>query len=398
VPKIAVLSYASVNESHRAPYDALAHRPGWAVHIVAPRELELSAGLTKRCDPRPLEARYVLHPVPLWFGGAGRFVWFRHLREILEQVRPDIVFIEHDPGSVPVLQAALFAPRAKRYAFTVENIERDRFRDAQRALFARQGVNALRDLVVGGLSVAGSLATSGLACISEEGRTIFSKRFAKPIVVMPLGTDTSRFCPADARGVRSELGLEGGFVFGYFGRLVPEKGVHLLVEALALLPPRFRLLLDMFRNFEPGSYAASTLARADALGVRDRIVTIDVPHPAVPAYMRVCDAVVLPSLTTDRWKEQFGRVLPEAMACGVCVVGSDSGNIPHMIGDAGVVVPEGSAVKIADALLELDREPDRRARLAAAGRQRVDHLFSVDAQVSRMCELFEQGAAGLTPA
>jgi glycosyltransferase involved in cell wall biosynthesis len=96
--------------------------------------------------------------------------------------------------------------------------------------------------------------------------------------------------------------------------------------------------------------------------------------------MSCCDALVLPSLTTPRWKEQFGRVLPEAMACGVPVIGSTSGNIPAMIGDAGIVVPEGDAGAVAAALRSLEESPERHARLAAAGRRRVVERLSVDVE------------------
>ncbi len=187
---------------------------------------------------------------------------------------------------------------------------------------------------------------------------------------------------------RIALGLAGRFVIGYFGRLVPEKGVLLLVEALARLPPSHVLLLDMFANFVPGSFAAEVMARADALGVRSRIVTIDVPHQEVPEYMNCCNVVVLPSRSTDRWKEQFGRVLPEAMACGVPVVGSDSGNIPDMIGDAGLIVPEGNVEAIAAAVQAIAGDEELRSRLRAAGRARVLELLSVAVQVRLLKELF----------
>jgi glycosyltransferase involved in cell wall biosynthesis len=80
---------------------------------------------------------------------------------------------------------------------------------------------------------------------------------------------------------------------------------------------------------------------------------------------------VVPSLTRGNWKEQFGRVIVEAMACGVPVIGSSSGAIPDVIGDAGLIVPEGDVRALADGLRRLMHDPDLRRRMGGQGRQRV---------------------------
>jgi len=91
--------------------------------------------------------------------------------------------------------------------------------------------------------------------------------------------------------------------------------------------------------------------------------------------------LVLPSVSRLNWVEQFGRVLIEAMACGVPVAGSNCGEIPHVIGDAGLVFPEGEAGALADALAALASDPARRAALAERGRARVLAQFT-QAQVA----------------
>ena len=85
--------------------------------------------------------------------------------------------------------------------------------------------------------------------------------------------------------------------------------------------------------------------------------------------MRRFDVLVGPSLTTPRWKEQFGRMLVEAMACGVPVIGSDSGEIPHVIGDAGIVVPEGDRVALCAAIARLRDLRGRPLRSQRAARR-----------------------------
>jgi glycosyltransferase involved in cell wall biosynthesis len=98
-----------------------------------------------------------------------------------------------------------------------------------------------------------------------------------------------------------------------------------------------------------------------------------VPHPEAPRYLSAFDALVLPSETQPNWKEQFGRVVVEALASETPVVGTDSGEIPHLLRrtGGGLVVPERAPAALADALAELAVRPDRRATLARRGAEYV---------------------------
>jgi glycosyltransferase involved in cell wall biosynthesis len=390
--KVLIVSHSSINAPHRKPYDLLGRDWGWDVHIAVPSALELTDGRRKLLDPRGPDDAYTLHPLRVYLPDNGRFALFSGLGGLVRRLRPDVIYVEYDPGSTPVLHSALLArfARCKVVAFTPENIFRNRIEDAYRALRERHPKEALRDLTVAALDALGKAASDGLACVNQEGARIFrdERRWDQPISIVPLGTDLDLFHPLDASGLRANLGLKGVHVVGYFGRLIPGKGVHLLIEALAKLPPDVHLLLDMFKNFEPGSYAAELMTRAKALGLTDRIVTIDVPHEQVPMYMNCCDVIAIPSLSTPRWIEQFGRVVPEAMACGVPVVGSDSGNIPAIIGDAGVVVPEGDVQALAAAILRLRSNTELAETLRKRAIERVRELWSVDVQARFLAELF----------
>jgi glycosyltransferase involved in cell wall biosynthesis len=108
------------------------------------------------------------------------------------------------------------------------------------------------------------------------------------------------------------------------------------------------------------------------LGVQARVCFAGrIDSSAMPAFYRDLDLFILPSRTTPGWKEQFGRVLIEAMACGVPVIGSDSGEIPHVIDGAGLTFPEGDRVALTAHLQRLSDDSSARAKLAAAGRRRV---------------------------
>jgi glycosyltransferase involved in cell wall biosynthesis len=110
----------------------------------------------------------------------------------------------------------------------------------------------------------------------------------------------------------------------------------------------------------------------------------------MPDVLRGLDVLAGPSLTTPRWKEQFGRMLVEAMACEVPVIGSDSGEIPRVIGDSGLIVPEGDVIALREAIRRLYHDRTLRARLAKAGRQRVLERFTQTAIAEQTAEAYRR--------
>ena len=211
----------------------------------------------------------------------------------------------------------------------------------------------------------------------------------KPRRVMPLGVDVEAFCPDPAAGaaVRRELGWAepGPPVVGFLGRFVPEKGLVVLTAALDALRTPWRALFVGGGELEP-ELRAWAARQADG---RAKVVT-GVPHDAVPRYLNAMDVLAAPSRTTPRWKEQLGRMLIEAMACGVAVVGSDSGEIPHVVADAGIVLPEADPGAWAATLGELLESPAWRANLAAAGLARARSAFAWPVIARRHLDFFDE--------
>jgi glycosyltransferase involved in cell wall biosynthesis len=121
-----------------------------------------------------------------------------------------------------------------------------------------------------------------------------------------------------------------------------------------------------------GPYREAVTAQAEALGLDGRLeITGSVPHEAMQGHLARMDVLVLPSRTTARWKEQFGRVLVEAMALGVPVIGSNSGEIPAVVGDAGLVFPEGDVTELRGRIRCLMGDDALRADLARRGSARA---------------------------
>ncbi|MDE2815299.1 MAG: glycosyltransferase, partial [Chloroflexota bacterium] len=125
-----------------------------------------------------------------------------------------------------------------------------------------------------------------------------------------------------------------------------------------------------------------------------------VPSSEMPAYYRTMHVCVLPSLTMPNWKEQFGRVLIEAMACGVPVVGSDSGEIPEIVGSddedpGGRTFPEGDVEALAEILTELHGDPSLRCGYGAQGRERVLRDFTQERIAAKTVRMYRQLTHGL---
>jgi glycosyltransferase involved in cell wall biosynthesis len=173
-------------------------------------------------------------------------------------------------------------------------------------------------------------------------------------------------------------------VVGYLGRFVAEKGLRVLMAALDAQRTPWRALLLGGGKLEDKLRAWA----AKYPDSRVRVLT-NVAHDQVAPYVAAMDVLAAPSQTTRTWKEQFGRMLIEGMACGVAVVGSDSGEIPYVIGDAGVVVGEADLPGWTRAIGELLENPARRHELGARGRSWAESSFAWPIVARKHLEFFE---------
>jgi glycosyltransferase involved in cell wall biosynthesis len=210
---------------------------------------------------------------------------------------------------------------------------------------------------------------------------------AKPHRVVPMGVDVEDFRPDPSRGSafldRFGWTRAGPPVVGYLGRFVEEKGLAVLMAALEECRAPWRALFV-------GAGPMKERLKSWAQGQSGRVVVHGaVPHDEVPAVLNAFDVLCAPSQTTPSWKEQFGRMISEAFACGVPVLASDSGEIPFTVGDAGVVLPERDFSAWSKALEALLDSPERRRLLGAQGRERAVAKFAWPVVARAHLELFE---------
>jgi glycosyltransferase involved in cell wall biosynthesis len=211
------------------------------------------------------------------------------------------------------------------------------------------------------------------------------------VITLGVGLDAFRpLSPEAIAAVRRRVGLEPPIV-GFLGRLVPQKGLRLLMRALEEVPQPWSLLL-----LGQGPMQGEIEAWARERGLESRVKVLAVRHDEVPELLGAVDVLAAPSQTTPRWKEQFGRMLIEAFACKVAVVASDSGEIPFVCGDGGRVLPERDTAAWTAALAELLRDPDARERLAEAGYRRCRERYASGAIAAHLHDFLAR-AAGRAP-
>jgi glycosyltransferase involved in cell wall biosynthesis len=209
----------------------------------------------------------------------------------------------------------------------------------------------------------------------------------KPYRVMPLGVDTNLFHPDPAAGAALRTGIgwnnAGPPVVGFLGRFVPEKGLDLLTGVLDRLRTPWRALF-----IGSGQMEAQLRDWERSHPDNVRILT-GIKHHEVPAYLNAIDLLCAPSQTAPHWREQFGRMLIEALASGVPIVASDSGEIPYVVGDAGMIVPEKDSHAWEVAIGELLENPGRRADFSSSGRQRAQSRYAWPVVAHQHLDFFE---------
>lgn len=206
--------------------------------------------------------------------------------------------------------------------------------------------------------------------------------------IIPSGVDIDKFQPNDNAGqhIRERLGWHDTepTVIGFLGRFIPDKGLGLLMRALDGLRPPWRALFV-------GSGPMENELRAWAVRHENRVrVLTGIKHDDVPAHLNAMDMLCAPSQTMPNWREQLGRMLIEAFACGVPVVASDSGEIPFVVGDAGIIVAEKDEDEWARVLEELIVDAGRRSDLSARGIERAHTRFAWPLVARKHLDFFDE--------
>jgi L-malate glycosyltransferase len=338
--KVALISHSYVESANRGKLAHLAQLT--ELRLITPSSYPTPFGshsLDCECNIGVPVESYPIRFLHHYRTSTRWFLWSRDLG--FSQFRPDIIHVENEQHSWIVCQALLyrkrFAPQAKLILFSWENLRAEQQGKKAKALeclsrFNRQFVDFF-------------------ICGNADGKQILIERGVPEdkIEVLPqIGIDPDIFYPYAAErreSLRSGLGISPNeFVVGFVGRFVEEKGLLDLVEATGQLMAASNRVPVLLLNGK-GNMEATVRDRCRQLGIKLVVLPARKYHEVADT-MNILDVLVLPSRSKPFWKEQFGHVLIEAMASGVPVIGSDSGEIPNVIGNAGLVFPEGATVKL----------------------------------------------------
>lgn len=215
----------------------------------------------------------------------------------------------------------------------------------------------------------------GIICGNTKAELIIRNLSARiKTVVCPLsGVDTERFSPGPSSWKQNH-GLRDAFVILFSGALDDRKGVESLLSAHVHLPVNAHVVI-----IGTGPKRQELGSLVESLGIAQRVHFFDwVKNEELPDIMRGADVFVYPSVSRGGWEEQFGYTMAEASACGLAVISTRSGSIEEVVRDGvtGILVPSGDSRSLADALLALFNDPERRARMGNAGRSYIAETFS----------------------
>lgn len=385
--KILVASHTYIVDLNCEKLRALAQlEPGIQIRVVVPKRWKPGGVQTKIVETQYRdEGALKIVPIANFSQNhQGLLTFGADLISQMHQFRPQIIQVEQGSRSLAYTQMIilnqLLGIKAKNIFFTWWNLPYTLKFPV--SLLEKYNLHHSHGIIAG----------------NQDGAEILGDRgYQGKIKVMPqLGVDEKLFTPKLQPELAAKLGIyQGEFVVGFVGRFVPEKGLLTLLQALIGLRDYPWKLLLLGR----GELRDILVKIIEENNLQERVIMVEsVPHNQVPNYINLMSTLVLPSETTSKvktltsvgWKEQFGHVLIEAMACQVPVIGSNSGEIPHVIGDAGLIFPEGDIQALANCILQLRQNPDLAERLGVMGYKTAMRKYTNTALAKQQLEFYQE--------
>jgi glycosyltransferase involved in cell wall biosynthesis len=374
--RLLIVSHSCVTAINQQIYAEIRKLTGWDFTLLVPETWRDEYGNVLQATTwTGFDVHLVKAPV-LRNGNIIFHAYRLNLKRLLSERQYDAIYVNHEPYGIATAQLCWANSRYSRATFgfySCQNIRKDYpfpFSWLERMVYR-----------------SSQFAFPITEAVAEVLR---SKGYKGDLSVCPLPFDPQLYYPYPQEAIPPILQKAGKeFLIGYVGRIVEAKGLRTLVKALERLP-RAGWKLAVVGT---GPFDAEFTELIQSSGLRDRVLQLGfVPHEETPRYLAAFDLLVLPSETQSNWKEQFGRVLVEALACGTPVVGSNSGEIPNLVSSSGggIVFPERNAEALAEALKRMISDPTLRQNCADKGRQWALRNVSLPAVGAKMAETIER--------
>ena len=360
--KILIVTRSFVREVNELVKYVVHHsEQPWKFHLVFPHDAQFEGNL-----PASVSIRRMYFPRKIRTACYGPSLLLDFLK-----FQPDIVQVFEEFSGLLAFQSfllrALLARNSKSMVYSAENI-----------------VGNVRSALKAPMKYVMKRANLAFVCSHGVKKVLRQEGAPAPIEVFPLGVDTEKFYKFSVDHFKQQLKLDGKFVIGYVGRLYQFKGVFLLIELMRKLPEYAHLLVI---GSGPEEHALRQRAESYNLDYRIHFYGA-VSYKELPDYINCMDVGIVPSLTTKRWKEQFGRTLIELMSCEVPVIASTSGSIPEVMGDAGHLVDEANVQQLYSSVHALMASPEKSFLLGRKGRERVRSLYSIEVMGERFLTMY----------
>lgn len=293
------------------------------------------------------------------------------LYSTIKKIRPHIIQLEAEASSAIALQLSFLR----------------RFLSFHLVLFAWENIfpESLTHRIAAKITFG---SVSSLITGNEDAMSVAKKiGYRKDVTVFPqIGIDLNDYEGSD---IIDPWEGRKGVRIGFAGRLAMHKGVETLIEAVQKIPSGLLTIIG------DGSQKSALMEKVKDAGLEERVAFVGgIEHELVPPYLNGLNVLVLPSVTTSGWKEQFGHVIIEAMASGVPVIGSDCGAIPDVIKDAGIVFNEKDAEGLVKSICAVAENPDLASQLIEKGIQRVKVCYTNSVLAEKTIEIWQKTVEG----
>jgi glycosyltransferase involved in cell wall biosynthesis len=375
--KLLIVSHSCVTPINQQFYAEVERQTNWDLTIVLPDNWKNEYGNTLSPESWPAYQGKLLS-IPVWkSGNIPLHIYRSFFIKLLQEINPDFIYVHHEPYAAATAQVYLanrLSIKKPIAFFTWQNIFKNYpfpFRQMEHWVLKESHC-----------AFPGSRSAEEI--IKQKGYEGIS-------VILPSGIDSNIYFPRpEAQELKSKLRTaQNEVLIGYLGRIVEEKGLKTLLMALRQIEHLpWRLIV-----VGSGPYETEFEDLAQNLQLIHRISRLGyISHTEAPLYLSAFDLLVIPSETRPNWKEQFGRVIIEAIACSTPVVGSDSGEIPHLIQatGGGLTFPEGQKEALATQLQQLILNPLLRLQLVEQGRQVILQNYTNASLSQRFVQTIEK--------